>query len=167
MRFKKWPRGGGVAASQTTPAPYFRHSLLSFLILGSFSIGFWISTSIPKLMYFPSFLFDMGVSWGGVILTLLASAGMKKPCNKLCSLSYFWDETRRDALVSGVSRWTSTEKEVTEPSRNHWTVTKSLNRHETTEPNRTTNHWTVTKSEEKERLLTQSQSQPQSLSDTV
>ena len=91
-----WPGGGGVGASQTPPPPpHIRHSLLSFLPLGSFSIGFWISTSIPKLMYFPSFLFDMGVSWGGVTLTLLASAGMKKPCNKLGSLSYFWDETRR------------------------------------------------------------------------
>ena len=105
-----WPGGGGVGASKTSPRPhlYPPHSLLSFLPLGSFSIGFWISTSIPKLMYFPSFLFDMGVSWGGVTLTLLASAGMKKPCNKSGSLSYFWDETRRP--LSGVSRWTSTEK---------------------------------------------------------
>ena len=114
--------GGG---SPDSP-PHIRHSLLLFLPLGSFSIGFWISTSKPKLMYFPSFLFDMGVSWGGVTLTLLASAGMKKPCNKLGSLSYFWDETRRPRF---------------------WCLAVNL-------------HW-------KERLLTQSQSQPQSVSDTV
>ena len=104
--------GGG--SPDSPPPPHIRHSLLLFLPLGSFSIGFWISTSIPKLMYFPSFLFDMGVSWGGVTLTLLASAGMKKPSNKLSSLSYFWDETRPDALVSGVSRWTVTKSEEKE-----------------------------------------------------
>ena len=87
--------GGGFPDSP--PSPYIHHSLLSFLPLGSFSIGFWISTSIPKLMYFPSFLFDMGVSWGGVTLTLLASAGMKKKKEKVKQSLLF---LRRDETPS-------------------------------------------------------------------
>ena len=81
-----WPGGDGVGASQTPPSPYPSQLIIIFT---SWKLFYWFSTSKPKLMYFPSFLFDMGVSWGGVTLTLLASAGMKKPCNKLGSLSYF------------------------------------------------------------------------------
>ena len=86
----KWPGGGGVGASQTPPPPPLYPSQL-IIIFTSWKLFYWfLNLHInTKVDVFPSFLFDMGVSWDGVTLTLLASAGMKKTFNKLSSLSYF------------------------------------------------------------------------------